>query len=208
MNNLEKIKIKGVEYYFGNDIVQLHLPGLKKYTNGRRLVEDQEISEKNYMFVRHNGKSWMKSSDKSCKYDKIIIKTDYVEKNIFPKESDSDDEDNDNNDSDNDSEEEDNEITIAPGIIKLTKKEKMKDNSGNIIEIEVRGTRDHDNCYFRVGDVAVGFGMKELHKTIIHKNRGYEDGIHYQYFYIDKNVDNDHKNKKVKSKKPLSKNYS
>ncbi|UFX99702.1 hypothetical protein QKC54_gp0020 [Megavirus baoshan] len=29
MNNLEKIKIKGVDYYFGNDIVQLHLPGLK-----------------------------------------------------------------------------------------------------------------------------------------------------------------------------------
>ncbi len=206
MNNLEKLKIKGVDYYFGNDIVQLHLPGLKKYTNGRRLVEDQEISEKNYMFVRHNGKSWIKSSDKSCKYDKIIIKSDYVEKNIFPKESDSDDEDNDNNDNDNDSEEEeDNEITIAPGIIKLTKKEKMKDNSGNIIEIEVRGTRDHDNCYFRVSDVAVGFGMKDLHATIIHTNRGYKDVIHYRYFYIDKNTGNDQKNKKVKSKKPLSK---
>ncbi|ANB50177.1 hypothetical protein [Powai lake megavirus] len=193
MNNLEKIKIKGVEYYFGNDIVQLHLPGLKKYTNGRRLVEDQEISEKNYMFVRHNGKSWIKSSDKSCKYDKIIIKTDYVEKNIFPKESDSDDEDNDNNDSDNnsdndsdnDSEEEDNEITIAPGIINLTKKEKMKDNSGNIIEIEVRGTRDHDNCYFRVSDVAVGFGMKKLHDTLIKKG-GYEENTHYQYFNFKK----------------------
>ncbi|AEX62190.1 hypothetical protein c7_R1328 [Megavirus courdo7] len=206
MNNLEKLKIKGVDYYFGNDIVQLHLPGLKKYTNGRRLVEDQEISEKNYMFVRHNGKSWIKSSDKSCKYDKIIIKSDYVEKNIFPKESDSDDEDNDNNDNDNDSEEEeDNEITIAPGIIKLTKKEKMKDNSGNIIEIEVRGTRDHDNCYFRVSDVAVGFGMKDLHATIIHTNRGYKDVIHYRYFYFDKNRTSSSENKKVKNKKPLSK---
>ncbi|AUV59039.1 hypothetical protein [Bandra megavirus] len=81
----------------------------------------------------------------------------------------------------------------------------MKDNSGNIIEIEVRGTRDHDNCYFRVSDVAVGFGMKDLHATIIHTNRGYKDVIHYRYFYIDKNTGNDQKNKKVKSKKPLSK---
>ncbi|AVL93363.1 hypothetical protein mvi_3 [Megavirus vitis] len=218
MNNLEKIKIKGVDYYFGNDIVQLHLPGLKKYTNGRRLVEDQEISEKNYMFVRHNGKSWIKSSDKSCKYDKIIIKTDYVEKNVFPKKSkkdnDSDDEDNDSdnedNDSDNenndddDSEEEDNEITIAPGIIKLTKKEKMKDNSGNIIEIEVRGTRDHDNCYFKVYDVARGFGMKQLNNIII-KSNGYINNIHYKYFYFDKNRTSSSENKKVKNKKPLSK---
>uniref|UniRef100_A0A6G6ADZ3 Uncharacterized protein n=1 Tax=Borely moumouvirus TaxID=2712067 RepID=A0A6G6ADZ3_9VIRU len=202
MNKLEKIKIKGTDYYFGNDITQLNLPGLKKYTNGRRLVEDQGISEKNYMFVRHNGKLWTKSSDKSCKYDKIIIKVDYVEKNIFPKESKKD---NDNKDYDNDSDDEVNDITIAPGIIKLTKKEKMKDNSGNIIEIEVRGTRDHDNCYFRVSDVAVGFGMKDLHATIIHTNRGYKDVIHYRYFYIDKNTGNDQKNKKVKSKKPLSK---
>ncbi|AEQ32483.2 hypothetical protein [Megavirus chiliensis] len=214
MNNIEKIKIKGVEYYFGNDIVQLQLPGLKKYTNGRRLVEDQEISEKNYMFVRHNGKSWIKSSDKSCKYDKIIIKSDYVEKNIFPKKDDEnndsdnedDESDDENNESDNDSDSdnEDNEITIAPGIIKLTKKEKMKDNSGNIIEIEVRGTRDHDNCYFRVSDVAVGFGMKKLRDTLIKKG-GYEENTHYQYFYIDKNATNSGKNKKVKSKKPLSK---
>lgn len=210
MNNLEKIKIKGVEYYFGNDIVQLHLPGLKKYTNGRRLVEDQEISEKNYMFVRHNGKSWIKSSDKSCKYDKIIIKTDYVEKNIFQKKSKKDDEDNDSDNEDDESDEnnesdnEDNEITIAPGIIKLTKKEKMRDNSGNIIEIEVRGTRDHDNCYFRVSDVAVGFGVKDLHNTII-KSNSYVENIHYRYFYFDKNTPLGRKNKKVKSKKPLSK---
>ncbi|AVL94408.1 hypothetical protein ma894 [Moumouvirus australiensis] len=176
------------------------------------------------MFVRHNGKSWIKSSDKSCKYDKIIIKAEYVEKNIFPKKSkkdndnedydnnsdneDSDNEDNDNEDNDNednDSDDEVNDITIAPGIIKLTKKEKMKDNSGNIIEIEVRGTRDHDNCYFRVSDVAVGFGMKELHKTIIHKNNNYCKNTHYRYFYFDKKVVNNHKNKKVKSKKSLPK---
>ncbi|AZL89711.1 MUTS family DNA-binding domain protein [Megavirus baoshan] len=157
------------------------------------------------MFVRHNGKSWIKSSDKSCKYDKIIIKSDYVEKNVFPKKSkkdnDSDDEDNDSDDEDNDSdnedndsdnenndddsEEEDNEITIAPGIIKLTKKEKMKDNSGNIIEIEVRGTRDHDNCYFKVYDVARGFGMKQLNNIII-KSNSYVENIHYRYLYLKK----------------------
>ncbi|QTF48900.1 hypothetical protein qu_977 [Acanthamoeba polyphaga mimivirus] len=189
MNKLKKIQMKETDYYFGNDIAQLNLPGLKKYTNGRRLVEDQGISNKHYMFVRHDGDSWIKSSDKSCKFDKIIIKADYVEKHIFPKKmkpnKDDDDEEDDEED-DEDNEEEENEITIAPGIIKLSKKEKMKDNSGNIIEIEVRGTRDHDNCYFRVSDVSVGFGMKELYRTITHKNNNYCENTHYRYLYFKK----------------------
>ncbi|AAV50280.1 hypothetical protein [Acanthamoeba polyphaga mimivirus] len=217
MNKLKKIQMKETDYYFGNDIAQLNLPGLKKYTNGRRLVEDQGISNKHYMFVRHDGDSWIKSSDKSCKFDKIIIKADYVEKHIFPKkmkpnkdddeeedEDDEDDEDDEEEDNEEEDNEEENEITIAPGIIKLSKKEKMKDNSGNIIEIEVRGTRDHDNCYFRVSDVSVGFGMKKLHDTITKKG-GYEENNHYRYFYIDKNPTNSGKSKKVKSKKPLPK---
>jgi len=52
----------------------------------------------------------------------------------------------------------------------LKKSEKLKDNVGKIVEIEVRGTRDHDNCYFKVYDVARGFGMKKLHNIIIRKD--------------------------------------
>ncbi|ALR84375.1 hypothetical protein [Niemeyer virus] len=77
-------------------------------------------------------------------------------------------------------------IINAPGIIKLTKKEKIKDNDGNIIEIEVRGTRDPENIFFRVSDVINGFDMPKLYDTITRNNSGYRQNIHYRYFNFKK----------------------
>lgn len=67
--------------------------------------------------------------------------------------------------------------------------EKFKDNMGNIIEIETRGERQHDKIYFKVKDVANGFDMENLQKTIITDN--YENIIHYKYFNCEKVISNE-----------------
>ena len=52
----------------------------------------------------------------------------------------------------------------APEILELTNEEKFKDTNGNIIEIEVRGERKYNNCYFKVRDVMDKIDMPNLNK--------------------------------------------
>jgi hypothetical protein len=74
-------------------------------------------------------------------------------------------------------------------IINLKYSEKLKDNNGNIIEIEVRGKRNSDKYFFKVYDIKREFNMPNLQKTIITKITGYKEYIHYQYLYIPKNYE-------------------
>ena len=78
---------------------------------------------------------------------------------------------------------------IEPEIIYLEDCKKIKDNDGNIIDIETRGERKVDKIYFKVKDVMKGFEMKFLNKTILDKrNNGYIEGIHYKLFNCKKIV--------------------
>jgi hypothetical protein len=54
-------------------------------------------------------------------------------------------------------------------LIHLEENEMFFDNDGNTIDIEVRGEREFDKCYFRVKDIMDGFGLKKLHSTITDK---------------------------------------
>jgi hypothetical protein len=76
------------------------------------------------------------------------------------------------------------DIKMAPDKIILKDREKFRDNKGNTIEVEVRGDRDPEKCYFKAKDIAEGFGIKNLNNTIT-KNRNdikYEKNIHYVNF--------------------------
>ncbi len=53
-----------------------------------------------------------------------------------------------------------NDIPIAKPVLELTDDEKFKDEHNNIIEIETRGERLHDQIYFKVKDVSIGFDIK------------------------------------------------
>ena len=48
------------------------------------------------------------------------------------------------------------DIAPAPQILNLEDNEKFKDANGNILNIEVRGERNHKKCYFKVKDVKKG----------------------------------------------------
>ena len=174
MDNLTINNIKSKEYYYADDLIKLNLEFFNGCKNGRRIIDNKKLSKNDYIFAKNINGKWMKSDGLSYKFDKVFIRTDWIKENV-PDEED--------NDEDND-EDENNEITMAPGLIDLKKSEKMKDNKGNILEIEIRGTREHNNCFFRVSDVAKGFEINDLHRTIIKAHRGYKINIHYRYFLI------------------------
>jgi len=46
-----------------------------------------------------------------------------------------------------------NNISKVPSLLKLNDNEKFKDDNGNVLQIEVRGERLHNKCFFRVKDV-------------------------------------------------------
>jgi prophage antirepressor-like protein len=91
-------------------------------------------------------------------------------------------------------------ILLEPGLIELKKSEKIKDTDGNILEIEVRGTRKQDNCYFLVKDVAKGFGMAKLRDILTNKKSSYEYGRHINYFL----KNHDDKKENSLSKDPIN----
>ena len=76
------------------------------------------------------------------------------------------------------------DIPPAPEILLLSRNEMFKDSDDNIIEIEVRGEREHNKCFFRVKDIAKGFDIPQLIGTIIRNNNGYIEEEHYRYFII------------------------
>ena len=78
--------------------------------------------------------------------------------------------------------EDNTDVKEAPEIINLKDNEKFKDNDGTILEIETRGCREYDNCFFKVSDVAKGFGIIRLQDVIVDKKKGYNENIHYVYF--------------------------
>jgi hypothetical protein len=63
----------------------------------------------------------------------------------------------------------------------------LKNSEGKIVKIEVRGTREYNNCFFSVKDIANGFSMENLKKTILKKNRGYTEIQDYLFFMVNSN---------------------
>lgn len=90
-----------------------------------------------------------------------------------------------------------NKNTDLPPIINLGDHEKFYNSEGNIVEIEMVGTRNYDDCYFRVKDIMKGFDLTRIDKVITNKDHdGYVEGIHYKYFTMEKKSFNRTKGKK------------
>ena len=78
----------------------------------------------------------------------------------------------------------DYECPPAPGILELNDNEKFKDTDGNVLDIEVRGTRNKKDTYFKLKDVSKEFDINRLYDSLIEKTGNYEENIHYKYFSI------------------------
>jgi Arc/MetJ-type ribon-helix-helix transcriptional regulator len=83
-------------------------------------------------------------------------------------------------------------VENAPPLLHLDDGEKFHDADENVIEIETRGERHEDKIYFKVKDVSVGFGMPNLDKALMHKEKGYTRNVDYKIMFNRSAVTNGH----------------
>lgn len=180
---MEIIKLNNNEYVQADYILSKALVYSKGIRTGKELIKKHNIDNTNYIFGRKNKDNiWIQTEGKSLKFDKVLFLLNFVNTINEIKEED---------------------VSIAPPIIKLKDEEKFYDDDGNFINIEVRGVKEVDKIYFKVKDVAKGFNIKNLNKSIIMENTNYKLDIDYIYF----NCKIFNKNKKEKIKKTLFLTY-
>ncbi len=175
---METIIIDEKEYYEADEIRKISPIYFKGCRNAREIIKNKVIGDDSYMFGICKDDKWTTTDGLSKKLDKLLLSVEWVKNNV-PELSDN--------------KEVKHAIEKAPAIIILTEDEKMKDNEGNIMEIEVRGERKSKGCFFLVKDVMVAFDMKNLNTTIIDKKSNYSEKEDYVYFncnIIGKNPNN------------------
>jgi len=113
-------------------------------------------------------KEWIKTNGKSKKVDRVLFKVEWTKNNI-PELAEND--------------EVKHEIEEAPEIISIPENERLKDDEDHFVDIEMRGERHYNKCYFRVKDVMNAFKMPNLEKNITDKRYdGYNEIVHYNFF--------------------------
>ena len=183
--------INNKKYYLWTDLQRAYPKLFVGCKNGRVFITKKKVNNKNYVIAKLDGKKWVSSDGSSKKFDKIFILESWFNKTYHDDSDDSDDsaeeavEEETSSESDESNESDESEETTdkaIPKIIELKNNEKFVDNDDNIIEIEVRGERKHDKCYFSVKDIEKGFKINRLRSVITFKKSGYKLGIHYTYF--------------------------
>ena len=200
--NPQVITIENASYYVSNEVYVIDpafFPGCQ--INMRLMIEKKNLSTNDYIFAYVKNEKWVVSNMKYARA-KLLLTTEWVENNV-PKmiihmrrntlnkgitlkpEQVLNEDVNDLYDA-----------PPAPEILYLEDEEMFKDDKGNCLDIEVRGDRDHKNCYFKVKDISIAFDIPRLHDVLLNKDRGYNN-IHYHFFTIDKPIsDGNHKTKK------------
>lgn len=169
------VSINNKKYYKLDDIISEYPNFNKGYKTTKNIFEKYELKNNDYTNTRLNDNEWVISDGKSKKFNKVFIRKKWFDDYSATKQ---------------DKEKIENNIEEAPPIIELNDNEKFYDDDGNIIEIEVRGERDVNKCYFKVYDVSKGFNLFELRNTILKHTSTYKINRHYLYFSIGSNVPN------------------
>lgn len=137
----------------------------------RSIIEKKKLKDDDYCWGYIKGDKWIKSIMNYPKA-KLLLKEEWVVNHV-PKMMDQ-------------VKQELYKYEEAPPILELENEEKFKDKNGKIIEIEVRGERKHNKCYFKVKDVSIGFEMSNLNKVLLNSNTIYELDLHYKIFTVKK----------------------
>lgn len=181
MEHIKQIIIHDIKFYEVSELIKINPKFFKGCRNGHDFITKRKIDVGYYTYASIYNNNWIfKDADTiSKKMDKVLMSELWVDE-CFPKEAGE-------------------IIEDAPKIITLTDNEKMKNTKGDIINIEIRGKREEDKCYFKVHDIAIGFGMANLYHTVVTK-KTYVNNEHYKYFNC-KNNELDKKVKKIYSHK-------
>lgn len=162
MNNISSTKYHNKRYLSGDDLYKNHKSLFSGCRNAREIITKKKVNTSEYIYVKETtrGKRKVDGSDK--KTHKVFITESWF--NTYNSTI--------------------KKYPTAPEIIDLEDKEKFYDSDGNVLNIETRGERAVDKCFFLARDVANAFGLNynNLRDTINDKNSGYAEKLDYVYF--------------------------
>jgi hypothetical protein len=165
-------KIENTECYLSKDIFnydRAFFIGISS-VRMREIIIKKKLQLEDYLFGLELSNGTIIKKDQTLRKAQLFLTKEYVENNV-PKFK-------------NTITKTDYKYEIAPSELNLTDEEKFKDENGNIINIEVRGERKHDKCYFKIEDVSKGFEIPRLYDSLIDKTGNYKINTHYKYFGI------------------------
>ena len=189
MNKPTCIKINNQTVYNAEDIYNYDAAFFIGCNRIRLIIEKKKLKNDDYFFAYQKKDEWIKSTVNYPRA-KLFLTEEYVVKNV-PKMMDV-------------IKQELYKYEEAPKILELENNEKFKDKNNKIINIEIRGEREHNKIYFKVKDVSIGFEMPNLNDTILRDISKYELNIHYKFFTIN----NSDKSRILTSKKFLYLTYN
>ena len=174
MSSIKEILVNDVVYHLAEDIVAMHPKEFKESKRSpRQMIEYKRIPEDSYLYMVLSDNEW-KQSNKKYLRSKALIKKEWLESFLTKKEQKQEQ---------IKVEKTTTEIQELPPLLELTDEEKFKDENGEVMEIETRGERKEDKCYFRVKDVSIYLQDPKLIENIIRSISSYEKFIDYIYFY-------------------------
>jgi len=173
---MESITINATEYYLVSELKKSSPQLFRGTRTNNELINKYKLTlNENYIYARLNKltNEWAQSDKRGKALDKLFLLKDWVESTLGLVNEEI--------------EKVNSKYLELPPLINLTDEEKIKDDEGNVYEIEVRGKRDPYNCFFKVKDISDLLEMANLGKTLSHNGKGYERGKHYITFIIKQN---------------------
>ena len=161
----------GIRYY-GADVVMQEAPKhFKGCKSTRDIIKRGLVKDGDYMFSRIDKKTnqWIQTDGSSKQLDKVYLGEAFIKTiaEINPEATRA------------------NHVAEdAPPALQLDDHECFLDEDGDPLYIEVRGKRDHEQCYFSVNDCAKAFEMPRLYDSLIHANAAYEINTDFKYFIV------------------------
>lgn len=182
MNKPTCIKINNQIVYNAEDIYNYDAAFFIGCNRIRLIIEKKKLKNDDYFFAYQKKGEWIKSTVNYPRA-KLFLTEEYVVKNV-PKMMDA-------------VKQELYKYEEAPKILELENNEKFKDKNNKIINIEIRGEREHNKIYFKVKDVSIGFEMPNLNRTLLNTDTTYEKNIDYKTFVISKLQNKESYNSKI-----------
>ncbi len=181
---LKTFLVNGKRYVVADDLCTCLPNFLKSYKRIRNIVEDFDIKEPNYTYVYFRNDKTLPSNALYPRA-KLALRVKWIKEHLPPNDT--------YNFADwlrNHKKGTKAEVLVKiaekllplPPILELEDHEKFHDANGSPLEIEVRGERDADKCFFKIEDVSKVFDLPNLRSSTIRYHTSYQPNVDYKYF--------------------------
>ena len=162
------------EYYLADDVYNeepISFIGCSK--TSRLIIKKKNLQDNEYIYMKYikSQDKWQKS-DENYKTAKLFISSEWTHNNLLKFKETKTQEDIDL------------ESMIAPNILELDNHEKFVNVDSEQLNIEIRGSRDINNMYFKVKDISEQFKLGDVKNTLLQPNSKFIKNIHFKIFKV------------------------